>query len=111
MLDQTHVRAATSRHPARKSPAMLPAGAGDAVRGVRRSESDAHETTNVTASSAKTTPGCVAATSTPASTGPATVALLRVRLRRAFACCRTSLLTTSGTSAVEAGEKNASPAP
>src|SRR4051812_5631015 len=110
MLVQTQVRDVTSRHPVRRSARRLAAGRADVV-GTRRSASEMLDATKVAASIAKTTPDPVVATSTPASAGPTTTAMLRDRLSRALACWSRAALTASGTSPVDAGEKNASAAP
>ena len=89
---------------------LVPATAGRR-RSPRSSASDMLETTKLAASTAKATPGSEAATSTPASAGPAMVATLPDTLSSAFASCNRALPATSGTSPVEAGAKNASPAP
>src|SRR5262249_11945053 len=111
MLVQTQVRPVTSCQPARRSATTPDPAAAARRRNAPRSASAKLETAKVAASTAKTTPGPQAATSTPASAGPAISATLADRLSSAFACWKRSLDATSGTSPVEAGEKNASAAP
>ena len=72
----------------------------------------AAETMKDAASSAKTTPAEAEATSTPPIAGPAIRKTIgRISWSSAFACASRSAGTMSGTSASNAGAKNAAPVP
>ena len=65
----------------------------------------------VAASTAIASPEPAATTSTPASTGPATPAMLRVRASSPLASCRRARLTVCGISPISAGMKTAAAVP
>src|SRR5262249_4359892 len=110
MLAHTQVRERTSYQPSLRSPSRLARGTSSA-HGSRSSASEALETANVAESIANAQPGPAPATIAPAIAGPAAQLTLRDRLMSAFACCSRAAETVCGTRPVEAGEKNASPAP
>src|SRR3954454_14863052 len=111
MLAHTHVRVLSSLHPARRS-STTPAVAGAGRPAGRRSRARVvAETANVPASSANTIQGPIPATSIPASAGPTAKATLGDALIHWLACCRRPAGALPATSRVDAGPKNASPAP
>ena len=68
-------------------------------------------TTKVAASTAIASPEPAETTSTPASAGPATLAVLRVSASSPLASCRRAGLTVCGMSPISAGMKTAAAVP
>ncbi len=105
-ITQSHVRLRTSRHPSCRS--WRNGRAGSFSCGGRRSWARKPAlAAKLAESTASAHPGLAAATITPAIAGPATLPIACARARRAFACCSRASLTVAGTSAVDAGLKNA----
>ena len=109
-MTHSHVRDRNARQPARNSASVLARDATSTglTRIMARKPALA---TNVPASIASPHPAPIVATITPANAGPSTAATLPLSAISAFACCRSAAWTVWGTTAVEAGPKNASAAP
>ena len=85
-------RLVTARKPSASSVQKL-AWPFPVIGGTLMRESEMALTTKVAASMAKTQPGPITATSTPATAGPPTSEMLRESPIRAFACCSRGALT------------------
>src|SRR4051812_13879340 len=110
----SHGRERTSRQPMRSRARKPSPSSGSAPRGAnpgRIAIRHAALTANVSASSAMTSPGAPIARTTPASTGPAMFATLRVKPIKALASCSRSGATVCGMRPIRAGMKIAAQAP
>ena len=113
------MRERTSSHP-RRRPARKGSCPAETASGIAAAAGSAptrirarHRalTTKVAASTAIASPEPAETTSTPASTGPATLAVLRVSASRPLASCRRAWLTVCGISPISAGMKTAAAVP